>query len=56
MKPLNRREYNFTELHIEILLKPILYENGLITPPKDPGLGIELNDKVVQRQLVAERY
>jgi galactonate dehydratase len=45
------QEYNFTDLHSEILLDPIRYENGFITPPTGPGLGIELNEKVVQRQL-----
>lgn len=49
------QEYNFTDLHSEILVDPIRYENGFITPPTGPGLGIELNEAVVQRQLVAER-
>jgi len=49
------QEYNHTDLHSEILLDPIRYENGYITPPTGPGLGIELNEAVVQRQLVAER-
>ena len=45
------QEYNFTDLHSEILRDPIRYEKGFITPPTGPGLGIELNEKVVQRQL-----
>ena len=46
------QEYNFTDLHSEIFMEPIKYENGFITPPTGPGLGVELNEKVVQRQLV----
>jgi 2-dehydro-3-deoxyphosphogalactonate aldolase len=45
------QEYNFTDLHSEIFVEPIKYENGYITPPAGPGLGIELNEKVVRRQL-----
>jgi 2-dehydro-3-deoxyphosphogalactonate aldolase len=45
------QEYNFTNLHSEILINPIKYENGFITPPTKPGLGIELNEKVLKRQL-----
>ena len=49
------QEYNYTDLHSEILADPIRYENGFITPPTGPGLGIELNETVVRRQLFAER-
>jgi galactonate dehydratase len=49
------QEYNYTDLHNEILLAPIRYENGFITPPTGPGLGIELNEKVLKRQLVSVR-
>ena len=45
------QEYNYTDLHSDILINPIKYENGFITPPKGAGLGIELNEKVVERQL-----
>jgi 2-dehydro-3-deoxyphosphogalactonate aldolase len=45
------QEYNYTDLHSDILINPIKYENGVITPPKGAGLGIELNEKVVERQL-----
>ncbi len=48
------QEYNYTDLHSEILLDPIRYENGFISPPTGPGLGIELNEKVIQRQLVSK--
>ncbi|MEZ5041688.1 MAG: hypothetical protein R2828_17470 [Saprospiraceae bacterium] len=43
------QEYNFTDLHSEIFPEPIQYENGFIAPPTGPHLGIELNEKVVQR-------
>ena len=48
------QEYNFTDLHSEIFEEPIKYENGFITPPAGPGLGIKLNEKVVRRQLSAK--
>lgn len=41
------QEYNTTRLHVEILKNPIKFENGYIIPPKEPGLGIELNEDVV---------
>ena len=45
------QEYNGGGLHEEIFVKPIKFENGFIEPPTAPGLGVELDDKVVQRQL-----
>jgi len=45
------QEYNNTDLHSDILVDPIRYENGFITPPTGPGLGVELNEKVLKRQL-----
>jgi galactonate dehydratase len=45
------QEYNNTDLHSDILVDPIRYENGFITPPNGPGLGVELNAKVLKRQL-----
>jgi galactonate dehydratase len=45
------QEYNVNELHNEIFKEPIQFENGFITPPTGPGLGVELNDDVVKRQL-----
>jgi 2-dehydro-3-deoxyphosphogalactonate aldolase len=45
------QEYNYTDLHSDILINPIKYENGFITPPIGPGLGIELNENVVKKQL-----
>jgi galactonate dehydratase len=40
-------EYNATALHAEILVEPIRFEKGFITPPRGPGLGVELSDDVV---------
>ena len=45
------QEYNGGGLHEEIFVEPIKFENGFIEPPTAPGLGVELDDKVVQRQL-----
>ena len=45
------QEFNRNDLHSEILMEPIKFENGFITPPTGPGLGIELNEAVVSRQL-----
>ncbi len=45
------QEYNAGDLHSEIFVEPIKFENGFITPPTGPGLGIELNEEVVKRQL-----
>lgn len=49
------QEYNYTDLHSDILVDPIRFENGFITPPTGPGLGVELNEAVVQKQLIEER-
>ena len=35
--------------HAEILRKPILWEEGYVIPPREPGLGIELNEEVLAR-------
>lgn len=48
------QEYNVNDLHSEIFVEPIVFENGYITPPTGPGLGIELNKAVVQRQLCTD--
>ena len=41
------QEYNTTGLHEEILKKPFRWDKGYIIPPKEPGLGVELNENVV---------
>ena len=45
------QEFNSNDLHSEIFKEPINFENGFITPPTGPGLGVELNEDVVKRQL-----
>jgi galactonate dehydratase len=47
------QEYNGTSLHSEIFMEPVRFEKGFITPPTGPGLGVELNEKVVKRQLAS---
>jgi 2-dehydro-3-deoxyphosphogalactonate aldolase len=36
----------FGNFHAEILKKPILWQDGYIIPPKEPGLGVELDESV----------
>jgi 2-dehydro-3-deoxyphosphogalactonate aldolase len=43
------QEYNVNQLHADIFVEPIRVENGYITPPTGPGLGVELNEEVVKR-------
>ncbi|MFN8525304.1 MAG: mandelate racemase/muconate lactonizing enzyme family protein [Chloroflexota bacterium] len=45
------QEFNSGALHNEIFTNPIKFENGFIVPPTGPGLGLELNEEVVRRQL-----
>ena len=45
------QEYNGGGLHYDILKEPIRFENGYITPPTAPGLGIELDEAVVKKHL-----
>ena len=47
------QEFNVGPLHSEIFVEPIVVENGYITPPTGPGLGVELNEEVVKRHLSA---
>ena len=44
------QEYNGNDLHAEIFVDPIEFREGFIVPPEGPGLGVELDDKVVERQ------
>ena len=34
--------------HAELLKKPILWQDGYVIPPTEPGLGIELNEEVAE--------
>ena len=43
------QEFNDGPLHREIFHQPIIVENGYITPPTGPGLGLELDEAVVER-------
>ena len=45
------QEYNGHDLHSEIFVDPIEFRDGYIVPPEGPGLGVELDEKVVERQL-----
>jgi 2-dehydro-3-deoxyphosphogalactonate aldolase len=46
------QEFNTTSLHSEILVEPITVERGYITPPTGPGLGIELDETVLNKYIV----
>ena len=45
------QEFNTNDLHRDVFTTPIVIEDGYITPPSGPGLGVELDEAVVQRQL-----
>ncbi len=45
------QEFNANRLHSDILKEPIRFENGTITPPTAPGLGVELDEAVVRKRL-----
>ena len=47
------QEYNGDRLHEDIFIEPIRFENGVITPPSAPGLGVELDEAVVARRRVS---
>ena len=49
------QEYNGADLHNDIFVEPVRFEHGFIEPPTTPGLGLELNEEVVQRQLVSRQ-
>jgi galactonate dehydratase len=35
--------------HADVLMKPIRWEAGYVIPPTEPGLGVELNEKLIAR-------
>jgi len=45
------QEYNIGKLHNMILKNPFKVVDGYIIPPEEPGLGIELNDNVLENYL-----
>jgi 2-dehydro-3-deoxyphosphogalactonate aldolase len=46
------QEANQGQLHKTIFKEPMVFENGFITPPTGPGLGVELDMDVVNAHLV----
>ncbi len=45
------QEFNGGSLHSDILKQPIRFEQGIIKPPAAPGLGVELDEQVLQKHL-----
>ncbi len=45
------QEYNGDRLHSDIFVEPIRFEQGGIAPPSGPGLGVEFDEAVLQKQL-----
>ena len=43
------QEYNGNDLHRQLFTEPIKFENGYINPPTAPGLGVELDQAVVNK-------
>jgi 2-dehydro-3-deoxyphosphogalactonate aldolase len=43
------QEFNVGPLHRELFVEPITVVDGYITPPTGPGLGLVLNEEVVER-------
>jgi 2-dehydro-3-deoxyphosphogalactonate aldolase len=48
------QEFNANALHAELLKEPLHFENGYITPPTGPGLGVELDERIVAEHLAQE--
>ena len=46
------QEANQGPLHKTIFKEPLAFENGFITPPRGPGLGVELDMNVLQSRIV----
>ena len=46
------QEANQGPLHKTIFKEPLVFENGYITPPTGPGLGIEFDDDVIKARIV----
>jgi galactonate dehydratase len=40
---------DWTGFHADILVKPIIWQDGYVIPPTEPGLGVELNEDVARR-------
>ncbi len=46
------QEANQGPLHKKIFKEPLVFENGFITPPTGPGLGIQLDEEIVKAHTV----
>ena len=46
------QEANQGPLHKTIFKEPLVFENGFITPPTGPGLGIEFDEDVIKERIV----
>ena len=46
------QEANLGPLHKKIFKEPLVFENGYITPPSGPGLGVEFDQEVLKAHLV----
>ena len=46
------QEANQSPLHKMIFKEPLVFEQGFITPPTGPGLGIEFDESVLKKHLV----
>ena len=47
------QEANLGPLHQKLFKEPLVVENGYITPPTGPGLGVEFDEEVLRAHLVA---
>ena len=46
------QEANMGPLHKKIFKEPLVFENGYITPPSGPGLGVEFDQEVLKAHQV----
>ncbi|MDP6716311.1 MAG: enolase C-terminal domain-like protein, partial [SAR202 cluster bacterium] len=46
------QEANQGPLHKTIFKEPLVFENGFITPPTGPGLGVEFDEDVLKAHLI----
>ena len=46
------QEANGGDFHRAIFKEPLVFENGFITPPTGPGLGVEFDEEVLKAHLV----
>ena len=46
------QEANMGPLHKKIIKEPLVFENGYITPPSGPGLGVEFDQEVLKAHQV----